>query len=62
MISHCLRNKFPHAPGRLALHDLPKVIDNIQILNKDIERMKHDSFTPRPIKDGSKQSPNQSPG
>jgi hypothetical protein len=42
--------KFPYAPGRLILQDLPVVIDQITSLDSNIERMKYDFFTEQPIK------------
>ncbi|KAB8226869.1 S-adenosyl-L-methionine-dependent methyltransferase [Aspergillus alliaceus] len=42
--------RFPGAPGRLILEDLPSVIDDIQNLNSKVERIKHDFFTAQPIK------------
>ncbi|KAI9738293.1 MAG: hypothetical protein M1834_008791 [Cirrosporium novae-zelandiae] len=44
------RSKFPQAPGRLVLEDLPSVIDDSKGLNERIEKVKHDFFTPQPIK------------
>ncbi|OTB00823.1 hypothetical protein M426DRAFT_15052 [Hypoxylon sp. CI-4A] len=42
--------RYPHAPGRLVLQDLPPTIDNIQELTPKVERTKHDFFRPQPIK------------
>jgi hypothetical protein len=42
--------RFPDAPGRLILEDLPPAIDDIQNLDARIERVKHDFFMPQPIK------------
>ncbi|KAF5007641.1 hypothetical protein FDECE_6027 [Fusarium decemcellulare] len=42
--------KFPDAPGRLILQDLPVVIDQITKLDKKIERTKYDFFTEQPVK------------
>ncbi|RBQ66854.1 hypothetical protein FVER14953_13014 [Fusarium verticillioides] len=42
--------KFPDAPGRLVLQDLPVVIDQITSLDNKIERMKYDFYTEQPIK------------
>ncbi|KAF5540150.1 O-methyltransferase B [Fusarium mexicanum] len=42
--------KFPDAPGRLILQDLPVVIDQITSLDNKIERMKYDFYTEQPIK------------
>lgn len=44
------RRKFPDAPGRLILQDLPVVIDQITLLDNKIERMKYDFYTEQPIK------------
>ena len=52
------RRKFPHAQGRMILQDLPSVIDDIQDLDSQIERMAHDMFLPQPIK--GKNSPTSS--
>ncbi|KAH8433789.1 uncharacterized protein LDX57_011423 [Aspergillus melleus] len=43
-------NRFPDAPGRLILEDLPAVIEDIATLEPKIERVKHDFFTPQPVK------------
>lgn len=42
--------RFPSAPGRLVLQDLPAVIDQIQDLEDVIERSAHDFLTEQPIK------------
>lgn len=42
--------RFPTAPGKLVLQDLPPVIDNIKQLDATVVRMKYDFFTPQPIK------------
>ncbi|KAI1392890.1 S-adenosyl-L-methionine-dependent methyltransferase [Hypoxylon trugodes] len=42
--------RYPSAPGRLVLEDLPPVIDSIQELTPKIERHKHDFFQSQPIK------------
>ncbi|CAM1504819.1 Fc.00g024100.m01.CDS01 [Cosmosporella sp. VM-42] len=42
--------KYPNAPGRLILEDLPVVIDQITELDDKIERLKYDFFTEQPIK------------
>jgi hypothetical protein len=42
--------KFPDAPGRLILQDLPVVIDQINSLDNKIERMKYDFYTEQPVK------------
>ncbi|KAF2833250.1 S-adenosyl-L-methionine-dependent methyltransferase [Ophiobolus disseminans] len=44
------RTKYPDAPGRLVLQDLPEVIDTIQHLNPKIERMSYDFHTEQPVK------------
>ena len=44
------RSKFPEAPGRLILQDLPVVIDAIKELPSKIERMPHDFHTEQPVK------------
>ncbi|KAH6975692.1 S-adenosyl-L-methionine-dependent methyltransferase [Ilyonectria destructans] len=44
------RRKYPDAPGRLILQDLPRVLDKITSLEEDIERMPYDFLTPQPIK------------
>ncbi|KAK0624998.1 S-adenosyl-L-methionine-dependent methyltransferase [Bombardia bombarda] len=41
---------FPDAPGRLALLDLPPVIENIKQLDEKIVRIKHDMFEEQPVK------------
>jgi hypothetical protein len=41
--------RFPEAPGKLVLQDLPPVIDNIKSLNAAITRQKHDFFQPQPV-------------
>lgn len=38
--------------GKLALQDLPFVIDDISDLDGKIERVKHDFMTPQPIHGG----------
>jgi hypothetical protein len=45
-----LRRKYPNAPGRLVLQDLPVVINAIQQLDPKIERMTHDFYTEQPVK------------
>ncbi|GAW24044.1 hypothetical protein ANO14919_136230 [Xylariales sp. No.14919] len=42
--------RYPHAPGRLVLQDLPAIIDSIQDLAPGIERQKYDFFQEQPIK------------
>ncbi|EUC34431.1 hypothetical protein COCCADRAFT_35891 [Bipolaris zeicola 26-R-13] len=44
------RLKHPDASGRLVLQDLPPVIDSIENLHHDVERMKYDFYTEQPIK------------
>jgi len=44
------KNRFPSAQGQLILQDLPFVIDSITDLDEAIVRMKHDFFTPQPVK------------
>ncbi|KAI1271014.1 S-adenosyl-L-methionine-dependent methyltransferase [Xylaria sp. FL0933] len=43
-------SKFPNAPGRLILQDLPPVLDQIQQLHPRIEKMEYDFFTAQPVK------------
>jgi O-methyltransferase domain len=45
-----LKARFPDAPGRFVLEDLPAVIDDIKELDSSIERIKHDFFEPQPVK------------
>ncbi|KAH8594262.1 putative O-methyltransferase [Bisporella sp. PMI_857] len=45
-----IKRAFPDAQGKLVVQDLPPVIDDIKELSEDIVRMKHDFFTPQPIK------------
>ncbi|KAJ4308931.1 hypothetical protein N0V94_009154 [Neodidymelliopsis sp. IMI 364377] len=45
-----IKAKFPQAPGRLVLQDIPAVIDGIQQLDNKIERTVHDFLTEQPIK------------
>ena len=51
------KEKFPHIKGRFILQEVPDVIDDIQTLDSSIERMRHDMFTPQPIK-GNKSTSN----
>lgn len=44
------RLKHTDAPGRLILQDLSPVIDGIEHLHNDVERMKYDFHTEQPIK------------
>lgn len=41
--------RFPDAPGKLILQELPSVIAEIKDLDKAIARMEYDFFTPQPI-------------
>ncbi|KAB8272046.1 S-adenosyl-L-methionine-dependent methyltransferase [Aspergillus minisclerotigenes] len=43
-------SRWPGAPGRLVLQDLPAVLDGIVALDPSIERMAHDFFTEQPVK------------
>ncbi|KAI1121653.1 S-adenosyl-L-methionine-dependent methyltransferase [Nemania abortiva] len=43
-------SKFPDAPGRLILQDLPPVLDHVQQLHPRIEKMAYDFFTEQPVK------------
>lgn len=47
-----LLKRFPKLRGKLALQDLPFVIDDISDLDGKIERVKHDFMTPQPIHGG----------
>lgn len=42
--------RYPDTRGKLAIEDLPFVIDDVADLNKRIERVKHDFTQPQPIK------------
>lgn len=44
------KERFPSTAGRLVLEDLPTVIENIQTPDKDVQIIKHDFFSPQPIK------------
>ncbi|KAF9889284.1 hypothetical protein FE257_007392 [Aspergillus nanangensis] len=44
------KERFPSGPRRLVLEDLPSVIEDIQHLDSDIQRVKHDFFKPQPVK------------
>ena len=44
------RKRFPEAKGQLVLQDLPATIESITELDKSIVEMKHDFFTPQPVK------------
>ena len=45
-----LKAKFPNIPGKLVVQDLPVVIDHVKDLPPGIEAMKHDFFSPQPVK------------
>ncbi|KAI9740463.1 MAG: hypothetical protein M1834_005043 [Cirrosporium novae-zelandiae] len=46
-----LKAKFPQTPWKMVLEDLPHVIDdNKGTLDESVELLKHDMFTPQPIK------------
>ncbi|KAB8235889.1 S-adenosyl-L-methionine-dependent methyltransferase [Aspergillus alliaceus] len=42
--------KWPNAPGRLILQDLPAVVGDIPTIDRRIEPMAHDFFTAQPVK------------
>lgn len=44
------RQKFPEAPGRVILQDLPQVIASIKKPPNGVELAPHDFFTPQPVK------------
>jgi hypothetical protein len=44
------KEQFPQVEKGLVLQDLPPVIDDITSLDESIVRMKHDFFTPQPVK------------
>ncbi|CAG7969508.1 unnamed protein product [Penicillium olsonii] len=44
------KEKFPVGAGKLVLEDLPSVIEDIQSLDGDIQRVKHNFFDPQPVK------------
>ena len=44
------KNAFPNQRGRLILQDLPETIDDIENLPLGVETVKHDFFTPQPVK------------
>ncbi|KAJ5736388.1 O-methyltransferase family 2 [Penicillium malachiteum] len=46
-----LKEKFPDAPGRLILQDLPQVISAVDSPPTSVELASHDFFTAQPIKD-----------
>ncbi|KAI1111585.1 S-adenosyl-L-methionine-dependent methyltransferase [Nemania sp. NC0429] len=45
-----LLSKFPNAPGRLILQDVPAVLGNVRQLHPRIEKMEYDFFTEQPVK------------
>ncbi|KXG46747.1 Winged helix-turn-helix transcription repressor DNA-binding [Penicillium griseofulvum] len=45
-----LKLRYPQLPGPLVLAEMPWVIDEIQSLDSDIQRVKHDFFTAQPVK------------
>lgn len=47
---HAFNDKYPDAPGRRILQDLPQVISTINKTPKDTELMAHDFFTVQPVK------------
>ncbi|KAB8223103.1 O-methyltransferase-domain-containing protein [Aspergillus novoparasiticus] len=47
---HAFNDKYPDAPGRRILQDLPQVISTINKTSKDTELMAHDFFTVQPVK------------
>ncbi|KAJ5189077.1 Winged helix-turn-helix transcription repressor DNA-binding [Penicillium cf. griseofulvum] len=44
------RRKWPGAPGRLVLQDLPEVVASVKDLHPSIEVTSHDFFTEQPVK------------
>ncbi|KAJ5513696.1 Winged helix-turn-helix transcription repressor DNA-binding [Penicillium fimorum] len=44
------RQKWPGAPGRLVLQDLPEVVASVKDLHPSIEVTSHDFFTKQPVK------------
>lgn len=46
------RSRFPEAPGRFIVQDLPVVIRQIQELDPRIEKAGYDFFTEQPVKGG----------
>ncbi|KAJ5614880.1 hypothetical protein N7528_008534 [Penicillium herquei] len=44
------RSKWPNAPGRLILQDLPQILADIKSLDSAIEPMAHDFYTEQPVK------------
>ena len=45
-----LKAKFPNIPGKLIVQDLPHVINQVKNLTLGIKVMKHDFFSPQPVK------------
>lgn len=44
------KQRFSEVKGTLVLEDLPAVIDDIKSLDPEIKKLKHDFFTPQPVK------------
>ncbi|RDL40880.1 Uncharacterized protein BP5553_00859 [Venustampulla echinocandica] len=44
------KKHFPDSPGTLIVQDIPVVVDSTENLPSGIQAMKHDMFTPQPIK------------
>ncbi|KAI4157937.1 MAG: hypothetical protein L6R39_000569 [Caloplaca ligustica] len=44
------RSAFPQQEGKLIVQDLPTTIDDINHLASGVEAMKHDFFSPQPVK------------
>ena len=44
------KEAFPHQEGRLIVQDLPDVVDDIRQPVPGVEAMKHNFFTPQPVK------------
>lgn len=47
--TEAFHKRFPDAPGKLILQDLPPTIDNVKQLDDAVIRMKYDFFTPQPV-------------
>ncbi|KAJ5185532.1 Winged helix-turn-helix transcription repressor DNA-binding, partial [Penicillium cf. griseofulvum] len=45
-----LKLRYPQLPGPLVLEEMPWVIDETQDLDSDIQKVKHDFFSPQPVK------------
>ena len=43
------KNRFPTAPGRMILQDLPRAVEHAK-LSPGIEAIAHDFMTPQPVK------------